>query len=87
MSEHTNTYDVDPDKEGLYLVATGVFRPATTAEIREAHPVCSVCNFIIHVSNEHVGDCWKCDNTKSSCFYRRIEDPTTFYCRHWEAKP
>lgn len=67
----------------------GWFRiiPATTAEIMEAHPICSVCNFIVHVSNEHVGDCWKCNNTKSSCFDRRIKDPTADYCRHWEAKP
>ncbi len=77
---------VDVEGYNEEAVWVGYHRPATTAEIMDAHPVCFECNFIIHVSNEYLGDCWKCNNTKSSCFDRRIKDPTTDYCRHWEAK-
>jgi hypothetical protein len=75
---------VDVEGYNEEAVWVGCHRPATTAEIMEAHPVCNQCKFMDHIRGETVDD-WECDNDNSPCFGRSI-NPTTDYCNKWEAK-
>lgn len=54
-------------------------RPATTAEIMEAHPKCGECRYYLAFDNG-LGEC---NNAKQT--YRCDLTPTD-YCRHWEGK-
>lgn len=63
--------------EGWSMRSEPTYRPATTAEIMEAHPKCGECNRRQHDDGDGLGG-W--------CSWLDVPTHADFYCRHWEGK-